>query len=42
MEALSIDHMIMGAGIDLDDRVAIVRHIFANSTSTTFHMKDWD
>ncbi len=37
-----VDHVIMGAGIDLDARLAIVRHVFETSTSTTVHMKDRD
>ena len=42
MEARPIGHVIMGAGIALDDRLAIVKHAFETSTSTTVHMKDWD
>ncbi len=42
MAAEPIDHVIMGAGIDLDTRLAIIRHIFDTSTSTTVHMKDRD
>jgi hypothetical protein len=37
-----IDTVIMGAGIDLEMRLQIVRHIFEASNSTTVHMKDWD
>jgi hypothetical protein len=36
----TIDIVIMGAGIDLDDRIAIVRYVFETSSSTTVHMKD--
>lgn len=36
----SIDHVIMGAGIDLETRLAIVREVFAASDATTVHMKD--
>ena len=36
----SIDHVIMGAGIDLDTRIQIVREIFRSSDTTTVHMKD--
>jgi hypothetical protein len=36
-----IDTVIMGAGIDLDTRLRIVRHVFEASDSTTVHMKDW-
>jgi hypothetical protein len=35
-----IDMVIMGAGIDLDTRLQIVRHVFEASDSTTVHMKD--
>ena len=35
-----IDHVIMGAGLDLDIRLAIVREIFQSSNTTTVHMKD--
>jgi len=38
----SIDMVIMGAGIDLEIRLQIVRHIFEASNSTTVHMKDSD
>jgi hypothetical protein len=36
----TIDIVIMGAGIDLDDRIAILRYVFESSSSTTAHMKD--
>jgi hypothetical protein len=35
-----IDHVVMGAGLDLDTRLAIVREIYALSDRTTVHMKD--
>lgn len=35
-----IDHVIMGAGIDLETRLAIVREVFQTSDVTTVHMKD--
>ena len=35
-----IDHVIMGAGIDLETRLQIVREIFQLSDTTTVHMKD--
>jgi hypothetical protein len=35
-----IDHVIMGAGIDLEARLEIVREIFQSSDTTTVHMKD--
>lgn len=35
-----IDHVIMGAGIDLETRLEIVREIFRSSETTTVHMKD--
>ena len=40
-DELPIDTVIMGAGIDLDTRLRIVRHVFEASDSTTVHMKDW-
>lgn len=35
-----IDRVIMGAGLPLDVRLAVVEHVFAVSESTTVHMKD--
>ena len=35
-----IDHVVMGAGIDLETRLQIVREIFQASDTTTVHMKD--
>ena len=35
-----IDHVIMGAGLDLDDRLQIIREIFQASDTTSVHMKD--
>ena len=32
--------MIIGAGLDLEIRLAIVREIFQSSNTTTVHMKD--
>ena len=37
---VQIDHVIMGAGLDLDTRLAIIREIFQSSDTTTVHMKD--
>jgi predicted GTPase len=37
-----IDIVIMGAGIDINDRLDIIRYIFKTSKSTTVHMKDWN
>jgi len=37
-----IDTVIMGAGVDLETRLRIVRHVFEASNSTTVHMKDFD
>ena len=42
MASYPIDTVIMGAGIALDDRLAIIRHIFETSNATTVHRKDWD
>lgn len=36
-----VDHVIMGAGIDLEMRLDIVREIFQLSEVTTVHMKDY-
>ncbi|UGT38735.1 hypothetical protein LTV02_21690 [Nocardia yamanashiensis] len=36
-----IDHVIMGAGLDLELRLSIVREVFESSDSTTVHMKDF-
>ena len=38
----SIDAVIMGAGLDLADRLKIVEYVFLTSGSTTVHMKDRD
>jgi hypothetical protein len=35
-----IDHVIMGASIDLEHRLEIVREVFRARDSTTVHMKD--
>jgi hypothetical protein len=35
-----IDHVVMGAGLDLDVRLEIVREIFLASDKTSVHMKD--
>lgn len=35
-----IDHVIMGAGLDLETRLEIIREIFSTSETTTVHMKD--
>lgn len=35
-----IDHVIMGGGLELEIRLAIVREVFQLSQSTTVHMKD--
>jgi hypothetical protein len=37
-----IDIVIMGAGLDINDRLDIINYIFESSKSTTVHMKDWD
>src|SRR5262245_25450658 len=35
-----IDHVIIGGGLELEIRLAIVREVFQLSNSTTVHMKD--
>jgi hypothetical protein len=37
----AIDIIIMGAGIELEKRLEIVRFVFNTSNTTTVHMKDW-
>ena len=37
-----IDLVIMGAGLEIQDRLDIIKYIFETSHSTTVHMKDWD
>ncbi|QLY32716.1 hypothetical protein H0264_11085 [Nocardia huaxiensis] len=37
---LPVDHVVMGAGLDLEQRLGIVREIFETSDRTTVHMKD--
>ncbi len=41
-QAQDIDAVIIGAGLDLEDRLEIIRFIFESSKSTTVHVKDWD
>ena len=35
-----IDHVIMGAGLELEDRLQIIREVFQTSDTTSVHMKD--
>ncbi|MBO2454376.1 hypothetical protein J4573_45325 [Actinomadura barringtoniae] len=35
-----VAHVIMGAGLDLETRLAVIREIFETSDVTTVHMKD--
>jgi hypothetical protein len=37
---VAVDHVVMGAGIDLEARLDIVREIFQASDATTVHLKD--
>lgn len=37
-----IDTVIMGAGIELEKRLEIVKYVFNTSNTTTVHMKDWE
>jgi hypothetical protein len=37
----SIQHVFMGAGMELEQRLEIVRTVFQNSEITTVHMKDF-
>jgi hypothetical protein len=36
----TVDHVIMGAGLDLQARLDIVREVLESSETTTVHMKD--
>jgi hypothetical protein len=36
----SIDHVILGGGIDLKTRLDIIQEVFHSSDKTTLHMKD--
>ena len=36
----TIDHVIMGAGIELETRLPLIREVFQASDTTTVHMKD--
>src|ERR1043165_7537590 len=38
----AIDIVIMGAGIELEKRLEIIRYVFNTSNTTTVHMKDWE
>jgi len=38
----TIDIVIMGAGIELEKRLEIVRYVFTASNTTSVHMKDWE
>ena len=38
----TINIVIMGAGLELANRLRIVEFIYQNSKSTTVHMKDWE
>ncbi|MBN4071420.1 hypothetical protein JYT72_02800 [Crocinitomix catalasitica] len=36
------DVVIMGSGLDIQDRLEIIEYVFSESKSTTLHMKDWE
>lgn len=36
----TIDHVFMGAGIEIEKRLQIMKEIFESSDSTTVHLKD--
>ena len=38
----AIQMVIMGAGIELEKRLEIVRYVFSASNTTSVHMKDWE
>ncbi|MGO8947969.1 MAG: hypothetical protein ACLQUY_09965 [Ktedonobacterales bacterium] len=35
-----LDHVIMGGGLDLETRLAVVREVFESSDRATVHLKD--
>jgi len=37
-----IDVVIMGAGLEINSRLEIIKYIFETSNYTTVHMKDWN
>ena len=37
----AIDHVIMGASLDLEVRLEVIREVFQASDTTTVHMKDF-
>jgi len=37
----AIDHVVMGAGLELDVRLEVIRAVFTTSQTTTVHMKDF-
>ena len=41
-ETHPMDMVIMGAGIEIEVRLQIIKHIFSVSNATTVHLKDWD
>ncbi len=38
----AIDIVIMGAGIELEKRLEVVRYVLSTSNTTSVHMKDWE
>src|SRR5215470_13888464 len=38
----AINAVIMGAGIELEKRLEIVKYVFNASNTTSVHMKDWE
>ena len=37
-----IDIVIMGAGIDIEKRLEVVKYVFNTRNTTTVHMKEWE
>ena len=40
LQAHQVSHVFIGAGIELEQRLEIVRAVFQNSGTTTVHLKD--
>ena len=40
LQAHEVSHVFIGAGVELEQRLDIVRAVFRNSETTTVHLKD--
>jgi len=37
-----VDHVILGSGLNSEERIKMIRFVTGNDPSITIHMKDWD